>query len=136
MSNIETVQALYSAFGTGDIAAILDLVSDDVSWDAWDPPSDAQRRISFLAERRGRDEVAGFFGLIAETFDFKRFEPREFYESAAGGVVARILFEAEVKATGKTVSDIEVHVWSFDEDGKVASFRHVLDTLKNAEALS
>jgi ketosteroid isomerase-like protein len=33
LSNVETVQALYDAFGRGDIPAILDMLADDIQWD-------------------------------------------------------------------------------------------------------
>jgi ketosteroid isomerase-like protein len=33
MSNIETVKAVYDAFGRGDIAAIMEVISDHVEWE-------------------------------------------------------------------------------------------------------
>ena len=33
MSNLQTVQDIYAAFGRGDIPAILDELADDVRWD-------------------------------------------------------------------------------------------------------
>jgi ketosteroid isomerase-like protein len=33
MSNVESVQAIYDAFGRGDVAVILDHLADDVRWD-------------------------------------------------------------------------------------------------------
>jgi len=33
-----------------------------------------------------------------------------------------------VKATGKTLRDLEVHLWTFDDAGRVVRFRHVVDT--------
>ena len=37
MSNVETVQATYDAFGRGEIEAILDQLADDVEWDQDEP---------------------------------------------------------------------------------------------------
>jgi ketosteroid isomerase-like protein len=33
MSNVESVKAIYDAFGRGDVPAILDQLADDVDWD-------------------------------------------------------------------------------------------------------
>jgi hypothetical protein len=33
MTNVQTVQAVYEAFGRGDVPAILDHLADDVAWD-------------------------------------------------------------------------------------------------------
>jgi ketosteroid isomerase-like protein len=33
VSNVDTVQAIYEAFGRGDVASILDHHADDVEWD-------------------------------------------------------------------------------------------------------
>ena len=30
--NIKTIEAVYEAFGRGDVAAILDVVTDDIDW--------------------------------------------------------------------------------------------------------
>ena len=38
-----------------------------------------------------------------------------------------------VKATGKRVRDEEIHLWEFGSDGKVAAYRHFLDTAKAIE---
>src|SRR3977135_594845 len=35
MSNLDTVKAIYEAFGRGDVPAILDVVADDCEWEAW-----------------------------------------------------------------------------------------------------
>ena len=32
MTNTQTIQALYAAFGRGDVATILSCVTDDVDW--------------------------------------------------------------------------------------------------------
>jgi ketosteroid isomerase-like protein len=50
-------------------------------------------------------------------------------------VVAANDLEMVVKATGKTIVDVEVHIWTFNPDGSVRSMRHVVDTLLHARAL-
>ncbi len=36
MSNLGTTQAIYEAFGRGDIPFILDQLADDVAWEQWE----------------------------------------------------------------------------------------------------
>ena len=39
VSNAATVQGIYEAFGKGDVPAILDVLADDVEWEAWEDNS-------------------------------------------------------------------------------------------------
>jgi ketosteroid isomerase-like protein len=50
-------------------------------------------------------------------------------------VAAVVDVEATVKATGRRIKEQgEVHLWRFDDRGKVARFRHVLDTAQHERA--
>ena len=63
-ANLKTIGAAYEAFGRGDVAAILDLVADDVDWAAeaasptaragTDPPT-APTMSGSLRSREGRE---------------------------------------------------------------------------------
>jgi ketosteroid isomerase-like protein len=122
MSNLETVQGIYDAFGVGDVPAILSKLDASVEWDA-DSTSDAP----FLAPRRGVEGVGGFFASLAAA-DFTKFEPTTFLESG-NVVVALIDVDFTVKATEKKVSRLdEAHIWRFNDEGKVVNFRHRVDT--------
>ncbi len=122
MSNLNTVQEIYAAFGRGDIPAILSKLADDVEWDA-----DSTADTPFLLPRRGRDGVGEFFANLALA-DFTGFAPTAFLESG-NIVVALIDVEFTVKATGKSVKQPdEAHIWRFGPDGRVADFRHRVDT--------
>jgi len=122
MSNLETVQEMYAAFGRGDVPAILSKLADDVEWDA-----DSTSDVPLLQPRHGRDGVGAFFGSLAAV-DFTNFAPTAFLESD-NVVVALIDVEFTVKATGRSVKQPdEAHIWRFGPDGKVVSFRHRVDT--------
>jgi hypothetical protein len=43
-------------------------------------------------------------------------------------VAAFIRLEVVVKATGRTIHDLEGHLWTFDSEGRVARFEHLVDT--------
>ena len=135
MTNLETVKAIYEAFGRGDVSDILARVSDDVSWEEWATPGRAQELIPYLRPRNGRPNVAGFLGDVAATLEFHSFEPVGFFESR-DHVLVRIRFDATIRTTGRRFQDEEIHLWGFDKSGRVAEFRHYVDTLKHVEALT
>jgi ketosteroid isomerase-like protein len=124
MSNVQTVQEIYGAFGAGDIPTIFSKLADNVEWDVDATAAD----VPFMVPRRGIDGVGEFFQNLALA-DFTKFEPTAFLES--GNIVVALLdIDFTVKATGKTVRQPdEVHIWRFGPDGKVVSFRHRVDTL-------
>ena len=132
MSNVDTVHAVYEAFGRGDVPAILERLADDVVWDVWDSPSAAQQAVPYLAPRRGKDGVAEFFASLA-ALEFDEFAPLSFLEGE-GQVAARIRIDVTVKATGKRIIDEEIHLWTFLPDGRIASLRHFVDTLTHTLA--
>lgn len=128
---IETVKKIYEAFGRGDFPVILEHLSDDVVWEYGTIDSG----VPWLAHRRGRRGAAEFFATL-QTLNITRFEINDI---VGGGnvVVGLINIDMTVKATGKTIEERdEVHVWRFDERGRVVRFRHVVDTLAHARALT
>ena len=56
-ANIKTIMSVYEAFGRGDVAAILDAVTDDVDWAAEATGTAAP----WYGIRHGKDAVAAFF---------------------------------------------------------------------------
>ena len=70
MSNQQTVQDIYAAFGRGDIPAILERLADDVRWDHLPDGGGAERHgVPWLVARTGRDDVAGFFEALGGARD-------------------------------------------------------------------
>jgi uncharacterized protein len=124
MSNVHiaTVQSIYEAFGRGDVGYILEQLADDVAWDqdgnSWGIP--------WYEPRHGRDAVAGFFTALSEGLILHRLEPTNML---VGGnqVAVTLAIETEVKGTGVSTKDLEVHLWTFGDDGKITRFAHILD---------
>jgi ketosteroid isomerase-like protein len=130
MTPIETVRHVYAAFGRGDIPAILACLAEDVEWEYGQPANPAP----WLQQRRGRAAVPGFFDALATHVEFHHFEPRHLLADGPL-VVALVDFSATVRKTGRTVTEVdEVHVWRFDEAGRVLRFAHRADTLQHASA--
>lgn len=134
MDNLATVQSIYEAFGKGDLPAILSHLAADVEWERWEGGnSGADAGIPYLQPRTGPSDVAGFFEALS-ALQFHRFEPRAL--TAGGNVVmASLLVDLENKANGKRFTDEEVHMWTFNDAGKVTRFRHFVDTSKHIAAM-
>jgi uncharacterized protein len=129
LSNIPTVQGIYAAFGRGDVPAILATLADDVEWEYGVTSTDAP----WLQPRRGPGDVVKFFESLA-AIEFRHLTSSTLLESGSV-VVALLQLEAVVKATGVVVTEAdEVHIWHFDAAGKVARFRHRVDTLQHHRA--
>lgn len=130
MSNIETVQNMYAAFGQGDIPAILACLAADVEWEY----GMADSGVPWFQRRKGRAEVPKFFEALAAV-DFKQFQPKTFLES--GNIVVSLIDVAFiVRATGQKVAEEdEVHIWHFNDEGHVTKFCHKADTHQHWMAL-
>jgi ketosteroid isomerase-like protein len=49
-------------------------------------------------------------------------------------VAAEVVIEVEIPVTGGHYRDEEMHLWTFDETGKVIRLRHYIDTAKHIAA--
>ena len=107
MNNAQTVQALYEAFGRGDLAFILDRLHPDVEWERWDEGNSLQEAgYPLMQHRKGRDAVKGFFAAIPETIELPVFDIRAVLaegDLVASRIRARIVF----KDTGREIDDDE-----------------------------
>lgn len=126
--NTDTAKAIYDSFGKGDVPAILARLSPGVVWEHdW-----GGERLKWFEERKGPAAVPGFFGTLAD-FEFLRFEPFAFLEDEHR-IAVPVRLELVVKANGKHIHDLEMHLWTFGPDGLVTGFRHFVDTQQWAQA--
>lgn len=129
-SNMETVQAIYDAFGRGDVPAILAHLAEDIEWEY----STLDAGVPWLQPRKGRAEVPNFFASLS-ALEIQKFQPKTLLESG-NIVIALIDLEMVVKASGHRVrEEDEVHIWSFDSQGRISRFCHRMDTHKHWLAL-
>jgi uncharacterized protein len=129
--NIATVQAIYQAFGRQDVQGILRHLAEDIDWEVWEGNSAQQAGVPWMQARRGLAAIPEFFKILGG-FKFIQFD----VVSIAGSgdrVVAEIAIEIEVPGGG-ALRDEEIHLWSFNSEGKVQRFRHYLDTAKHIAA--
>ena len=133
MSNhLATIGAIYEAFGKGDIPTILSHMAEDVQWEQWADNSAQAAGVPWLAPRQGKAGVLAFFQVLGG-MPIKDFQV---LGMMAGGnqVAVEFVIEAEVPSTGGHYRDEEMHLWTFDESGKVIRLRHYTDTAKHIAA--
>jgi uncharacterized protein len=128
MSNEQTVQDLYAAFGRGDLAAILEKLDDDVVWESEGPAI-----LSFSGIRRGKSEAAGFFQALAADQDSPLLTITD-YVASGDKVMTLGRYTATMKATGKKFDTPVAHYWKF-RDGKVVRYVGLANTAAGVEAL-
>lgn len=119
--NVQVVRDLFAAYKRGDIDAILNGLTEDVTWEMPGPP-----HVPAAGRRFGPGQVEDFFGTLRTTIDRLVVEPREFI--AQGDKVAVIGHSAgRAKSTGREYVTDFVMVFTM-RGGKVAEFREYLDT--------
>jgi uncharacterized protein len=128
-SNIKTIAQVYDAFGRGDVAAILDAVTDDV-----DCASEAASGAApWYGVRHGKDAVAAFFTDFGSTMEVDEFTPVSFAANDAD-VLTVVRFRAHSRATGKT-AEMNLHHFFTFRDGKIAYYRGTEDTAQTEAVL-
>jgi uncharacterized protein len=130
-SNAATVADVYAAFGRGDVPAILDRLADDVAWEEWADNFAQRAEVPHLVPRRGPADVAGFFAVLGSctVLDFAVLD----VIGADRQVVAEIRASFALPGGGRFI-DEELHLWTFDDAGRVSRFRHYCDTAKHIAA--
>jgi hypothetical protein len=129
--NVTIIQNIYSAFGRGDIPAILAQVNDDTKWSFNVNTSE----VPWHAKVEGKSALPRFFNDFVQNVELKTFEPRRFVHSG-DDVIAHIHIEYKVKKTGKDVSMDQLHWWTLDREGKIARLVHFEDTAQVISAYS
>lgn len=129
--NAATVAEIYAAFGRGDVEPILGALADDVRWEEWRDNTAQRAGVPYLRPRRGREEVAGFFAELASwtVLDFSVLDV-----IGTGRQVVAEIRAAFALPNGGRFADEELHLWTFDDAGRVVRFRHYLDTAKHVAA--
>ena len=120
--NIKTIQTVYEAFGRGDVAAILEHVTDDVDW-ATDTTSTAA---PWYGPHHGRQGVQEFFERFGSTMDVQEFTPVSFAGNDTE-VHTVVRFTSSRRQAGASTS-MNLHHWFQFRDGKIAYYRGTEDT--------
>lgn len=126
--NIETARRAYQLFKAGDIESLLNLYTDDATWET--PKTE---NVPQTGKRQGKEQILEFMRLVNENSENLHFEPREFIAQGNKTVVLGN-YAWRVKATGKQYASDWVHVSTFNDEGKMTSFKEYLDTAAARDA--
>ncbi len=125
--NTAIAQQGYNNFKTGNIEALLDQLSADVTWQLPEI-----KGVPLGGMRTGRDGVADFFAIVARDQEVIEFEPREFV-AQGDKVVSLGHYKWRVKETGREFETDFVHVFTI-RDGQIVGFREHFDSAVVAAA--
>jgi ketosteroid isomerase-like protein len=126
--NLETVRKGYEAFGRGDLDTLLGLFDENIEW-VTPGPSD----FPLAGTRRGRQQVADFFGVLDGVLEIQEFAPKTFLADGDKVVVLGV-DTSRVKASGTVISSDWAHVYTF-KGGKIVAFQEYTDTAATVAAL-
>jgi ketosteroid isomerase-like protein len=129
MTNRDIIMALYAAFDSGDMGAVLALMADDIVWheaenNKW---ADGNPYVGPQAV------AAGVFARVPEEYDSFAVEIGQVV-AEGDTVVMQGRYRAKVKASGAEIAPQIVHWWTV-KDGKIATFQQHVDTLLLAKAV-
>jgi ketosteroid isomerase-like protein len=120
----------YAAFGRRDIPALLDLLADDVEWKFLASPATGT---PYGGSFQGKQQVAEFFGKLAEADEILEFEPREFLEGP-GHVTVLGRTKGRARPDGKVHETEWVQVFSWKDGSKISRWVGTADTAARLDA--
>jgi ketosteroid isomerase-like protein len=124
--NLAVVSAIYEAFGRGDVQDILERLADEVQWESWTDNFAQRADVPYLRYKNGRQAVPEFFQEVG------KLGIRDFRVVSLMAGENQVAAEIEIETA--TFSDEEIHLWNFNDEGKVSRFRHYVDTAKHIAA--
>lgn len=135
VSNLQTIHIIYEAFGKGDIPTMLDQLADDVQWEVWADNSAQKAGVPWFQAQSGKNGVMAFFQTIGDPtkFQLKDFQVLSILDGG-NQIAAEIIIEADIPSIGGHFRDEEMHLWTFNDMGKVTRLRHYADTYKHIKA--
>ena len=127
--NVELVQAIYAAFGAGDVPGVLSRMSPEIVWNEAENFPYADRNPYLGPEA----VLTGVFARIGEEWDGFTVVPEDVLD-AGDAVVVLGRYRGTYRATGRALDAQLAHVWRL-EDGKAVAFQQYTDTLQAARVV-
>ncbi len=128
--NKQTIEAMYAAFGRGDIPFVIGALDPEIEW--WEAEN------FVYADKnpyRGPQSVLeGVFMRLGMEWDGFAVAPEEVLD-AGDTVVGRGYYMGKYRQTGREVRAQFAHVFKF-RDGKVVKFQQYTDTAQFLQATS
>jgi ketosteroid isomerase-like protein len=125
--NVKTVTSVYEAFGRGDIAAVVEVLADDVDWSAEAASTD----VPWWGPRHGKAEVVSFFEALGGAMETTEFTPLVVMGDG-DDVLTVVRYGARSRTNGRTATMELHHHWKL-RDGKITHYRGAEDTLQTLQ---
>lgn len=120
-SPLQVTQAIFAAFGAGDVDRIVALLHDEIVIEFYGPSV-----IPYARTYRGRAEGRKFFETVLASVDIHQFDAEDFIAEGDKIVVTGHL-RLTARATGRPIESDFVHVIAV-VDGKWLRFRDFMNT--------
>ena len=124
LTPLETIQAVYDAFGRGDVDALFERIDPDVDWGT-QVDARGSELVPMLANGRGHDAARHYFSGVTQ-LEFHRFEPLRFLVDAET-VFVELSLDIEHRETGKRAQLGEIHRFVV-RGGRIVHYRNFIDT--------
>jgi ketosteroid isomerase-like protein len=125
-ASLQTVMGLMGAMGSGDMAAMGDLMADDMVWHNEGDPN-----IPWIGPWEGKETIFGFLGVFSENFQTTKWENTDVLASGdtvaifgdMNGITTKSGFEIGdfTFALRAKVRDGQVVLWNWFEDSYAVS---------------
>ena len=113
MSNLSKVQAMYTAFGQGDIPTVINYFSNNIVLVNESDP----KRSPIGGEFKGKDGANQYFAAIGKNIQTTNFVPSNFHEE--GNKITNDVIHAGIATTtGKPFSSNLTFTWTFNSQGE------------------
>ena len=126
-ANLDTLKQGYEAFAKGDIETATESWAEDIVWEG--PNSED---VPGGGEHAGKEAALQTLQEAVGAWDEFSLSPDEFYE---GSDTVVVLGHANARKGDQSAETPIVHIWRFDDDGKVKRFQSLTDTLQSARML-
>jgi len=106
----EVVQAMYAAYGSGNMKSLQNTLSDEITW-----IYHGTDEIEHSGTYKGKKGVMGFFGNVNEHIEYLDFQPKQFI--AEGNVVVVLGNEKQkIKKNGAVLEQEWVQVYTVENE--------------------
>lgn len=127
-ASLQTVMALMGAMGSGDMAAMANLMADDMVWHNEGDPN-----IPWIGPWEGKEAIFGFLGVFSENFQTTKWENTDVL--ASGDTVA--IFgdmNGITTKSGKEIGDFTFALRAKVRDGQVVLWNWFEDSYAVSQA--
>ena len=127
--NVNIIDGIYKAFGTGDMPAVLATMDTGILWN--------EAEGNALADGnpyKGPEAVLkGVFARLGADHEYFNLTDIQLHEMSNNQVLATLRYNAKLKKNGALINAQAAHLWTL-QDGKVIAFQQYVDTKQLDEA--